>query len=102
MIVEDDNQVEKGKLGAGKEFFERMKSVLVDTRTKSSSSIDGESIRQVQTSTKNTFILESNNLLEDLQIPDSRLIDGDASELALIGQSYQTIPFVYIIHLMYF
>ncbi|UJR33105.1 hypothetical protein I4U23_020562 [Adineta vaga] len=27
---------------------------------------------------------ESNNLLEDLQIPDSRLIDGDAAELALI------------------
>ncbi|CAF1459895.1 unnamed protein product [Adineta steineri] len=27
---------------------------------------------------------ESNNLLEDLHIPDSRLIDGDAAELALI------------------
>ncbi|CAF0938197.1 unnamed protein product [Adineta ricciae] len=27
---------------------------------------------------------ESNNLLEDLQIPDSQLIDGDAAELALI------------------
>jgi len=29
---------------------------------------------------------ESNNLLEDLHIPDSRLIDGDAAELALIGK----------------
>ena len=31
--------------------------------------------------------LESDNLLEDLHIPDSQLIDGDAAELALIGQS---------------
>ena len=34
------------------------------------------------------FILESDNLLEDLHIPDSRLIDGDAAELALIGRFY--------------
>jgi hypothetical protein len=32
------------------------------------------------------FCSESNNLLEDLHIPDSRLIDGDAAELALIGK----------------
>lgn len=30
---------------------------------------------------------ESDNFLEDLQIPDSRLIDGDAADLALIGEN---------------
>ena len=34
-----------------------------------------------------SLVVESNNLLEDLHIPDSRLIDGDAAELALIGKS---------------
>lgn len=37
------------------------------------------------------LFLESDNLLEDLQIPDSRLIDGDAAELALIGK-FRTGP----------
>lgn len=32
------------------------------------------------------FVLDSDNLLEDLHIPDSRLLDGDAAELALIGK----------------
>lgn len=38
-------------------------------------------------------VIESNNLLEDLHIPDSRLIDGDAAELALIGKNLIRIVF---------
>jgi hypothetical protein len=38
------------------------------------------------------LLSESNNLLEDLHIPDSRLIDGDAAELALIGKFFDTYP----------
>ncbi|CAF0745249.1 unnamed protein product [Rotaria sp. Silwood1] len=42
-------------------------------------------IVECQSSTElSSSIDESNNLLEDLHIPDSRLIDGDAAELALI------------------
>jgi hypothetical protein len=40
--------------------------------------------------------LESNNLLEDLHIPDSRLIDGDAAELALIGNCLLNNKFLLI------
>ena len=44
-------------------------------------------------------VLESNNLLEDLHIPDSRLIDGDASELALIGKPWRNTPSMHISHI---
>lgn len=41
------------------------------------------------------LILDSDNLLEDLHIPDSRLIDGDAAELALIGTFHLALKFVF-------
>ncbi|CAF4531971.1 unnamed protein product [Rotaria socialis] len=43
---------------------------------------DNHQVEECEIST--SPIDESNNLLEDLHIPDSRLIDGDAAELALI------------------
>lgn len=49
------------------------------------SKFEGE--REKKVSRSIFSVLESNNLLEDLHIPDSRLIDGDAAELALIGKS---------------
>jgi len=38
-------------------------------------------------SEQSSSIDKSNNLLEDLPIPDSRIIDGDVDELALIDPS---------------
>ena len=42
------------------------------------------------------FSSESNNLLEDLHIPDSHLIDDDAAELALIGIYLSIYTYMYI------
>ncbi|CAF3786272.1 unnamed protein product [Rotaria magnacalcarata] len=46
--------------------------------------IDDDNHQVEECEISNSSMDESNNLLEDLHIPDSRLIDGDAAELALI------------------
>jgi hypothetical protein len=59
---------------------------LDESLHKASSTINGQLVDDPTSRSIAPAVPETNDLLEDLHIPDSRLIDGDTSELALLGR----------------